>query len=164
MTNSFTILKEEKSLNNDSFTSNRRILLVENDINDVKLTLLAFEKCKLMPKIDVVNDGLEALDYLFARGTHSSREVGNPMFLLLDLKMPKLSGIEVLRKIRSNSELKMIPVIILSSSRQDQDLKDCYQAGSNAYVVKPVDFQIFQKVIMEIAHFWTLINEPPPVI
>jgi CheY-like chemotaxis protein len=144
--------------------ASRRILLVENDPNDVKLTLMALGKCNLVQKVDVVHDGCEALDYLFIRGAHSERNKGNPLFLILDLKMPKVSGIDVLRKIRSTQHLKMIPVIILSSSKQDQDLKDCYLSGSNAYVVKPVDFQIFEKVIIEIGQFWTHVNEPPPTV
>jgi CheY-like chemotaxis protein len=140
----------------------RRILLVDDDAHDVELTLLALGDCRLANEVDVVSDGEEALDYLDRRGTFEARDSGNPAVILLDLKMPKVDGLEVLRKIRSNAELRLIPVVILTSSREERDLVEGYSLGVNAYVVKPVDFQQFMDAIKQIGAFWAVVNEAPP--
>ncbi len=140
----------------------KTILLAEDDPNDVELTLTALEEYNLANKVAVVHDGEEALDYLYRRGKFKGRVNGNPIFMLLDLKMPKLNGIEVLRQMKADEKLKMIPIIVLSSSREAPDLAECYQLGVNAYVVKPVDFHDFIKAVKELGVFWAAINEPPP--
>ena len=140
----------------------KTILLAEDDPNDVELTLTALEKHNLANKVAVVHDGEEALDYLYHRGKFKASVNGNPIFVLLDLKMPKLNGIEVLREMKSDKKLKTIPVIVLSSSREAPDLAECYKLGVNAYVVKPVDFQDFIEAVKELGVFWAAINEPPP--
>jgi CheY-like chemotaxis protein len=128
----------------------------------VELTLTALEEHNLANKVTVVSDGEEALDYLYRRGKFNARVNGNPIFVLLDLKMPKLNGIEVLREMKAHEKLKTIPVIVLSSSREAPDLTECYKLGVNAYVVKPVDFQDFIEAAKELGVFWAAINEPPP--
>ncbi|HEV7746634.1 MAG TPA: response regulator [Pyrinomonadaceae bacterium] len=140
----------------------RRILLVDDDSHDVELTLLALGESRLANEVDVANDGEEALDYLHRRGSFAGRHLGNPAVILLDLKMPKVDGLEVLRNIRANSDLKLIPVVILTSSREERDLVDGYSLGVNAYVVKPVDFQQFMDAIKQIGAFWAVVNEAPP--
>src|SRR5882724_4268503 len=140
----------------------KTILLAEDDPNDVELTLRALEEHNLANKVAVVHDGEEALDYLYRRGKFKACVNGNPIFMLLDLKMPKLNGIEVLRQMKADEKLKMIPIIVLSSSREAPDLAECYQLGVNAYVVKPVDFHDFIKAVKELGVFWAAINEPPP--
>jgi CheY-like chemotaxis protein len=140
----------------------KTILLVEDDPNDVELTLTALEEYKLANKVTVVHDGEEALDYLFHRGKFQTRINSNPIFVLLDLKMPKVTGLEVLRQMKADEKLKMIPVVVLTSSREAPDLAESYQLGVNAYVVKPVDFQDFIKAVKELGIFWAAINEPPP--
>ncbi|HXI85615.1 MAG TPA: response regulator [Verrucomicrobiae bacterium] len=140
----------------------KTILLAEDDPNDVELTLTALEEYHLANQVAVVHDGEEALDYLYRRGKFVARFNGNPIFALLDLKMPKLNGIEVLRQMKGDEKLKTIPVIVLSSSREAPDLAECYKLGVNAYVVKPVDFQDFIKAVKELGIFWAAINEPPP--
>jgi CheY-like chemotaxis protein len=140
----------------------KRILLIEDDPNDVELTLTALKEFNLANEVDVVGDGAEALDFLFKRGTFAERANGNPAVILLDLKLPKISGIEVLKKIRETGHLKMIPVVILTSSREEKDLNDGYSLGTNAYVVKPLGFQQFMEAIKQLGAFWALINEPPP--
>ena len=142
----------------------KTILLAEDDPNDVELTLTALEEYNLANKVMVVRDGEEALDYLYRRGKFKARVNGNPIFMLLDLKMPKLNGIEVLRQMKADEKLKMIPIIVLSSSREAPDLAECYQLGVNAYVVKPVDFHDFIKAVKELGVFWAAINEPPPIV
>jgi CheY-like chemotaxis protein len=138
------------------------ILLVEDDPRDVELTLAALEECDLANKVAVVGNGAEALDYLYCRGKFKSREAGNPILALLDLKMPKVDGLEVLKIIKADEHLKMIPVVVLSSSREMPDLIECYRNGVNAYVVKPVDFTEFMKAVKQLGIFWAAINEPPP--
>src|ERR1041385_4001331 len=140
----------------------KRILMAEDDPRDLELTLNALGESKLANQVAVVRDGEDALDYLYRRGTFSSRPRGNPVVVLLDLKMPKISGVEVLRQMKSDEQFRMIPVVILTSSREQPDLKECYQLGANAYVVKPVDFQQFLSAVNELGAFWAVINEPPP--
>jgi CheY-like chemotaxis protein len=140
----------------------RRILLVEDDPKDVELTLTALEEYNLANEVVISHDGEEALDYLYRRGNFAGRPDGNPAVLLLDLKLPKVDGLEVLQQIKSNGNLKMIPVVVLTSSREEKDLVSSYQLGVNAYVVKPVDFHEFVDAIKELGMFWAIINEPPP--
>jgi CheY-like chemotaxis protein len=140
----------------------KTILLAEDDPNDVVLTLTALEENNLANKVAVARDGEEALDYLYRRGNFQPRCNGNPVFVLLDLKMPKVNGLEVLRQMKTDETLKAIPVIVLTSSREAPDLEECYKLGANAYVVKPVDFQDFIKAVKQLGVFWAAINEPPP--
>jgi CheY-like chemotaxis protein len=139
-----------------------RILLVEDDPNDVDLTLTALEEYNLANEVVTVRDGAEALDYLYMRGAYGSRPRENPAVLLLDLKLPKVDGLEVLQQIRSDEKLKFIPVVVLTSSREERDMVASYALGVNAYVVKPVDFHEFVNAIRELGVFWAVINEPPP--
>ncbi len=140
----------------------KRILLVDDDEKDVKLALKALNGNKLANYVDVARDGEEALDYLYKRGKYSQRDSDNPVVILLDLKMPKIDGIDVLREIRHDNNLKCIPVVMLTSSREEKDLLKSYNLGVNAYVVKPVNFSDFIEVVKQINIFWALINEPPP--
>jgi CheY-like chemotaxis protein len=140
----------------------KRILLAEDDENDVDLTLTALSEDSLANEVDVVRDGQEALDYLFCRGAYEQRPPGFPVVLLLDIKMPKVDGLEVLRQVRADPALRTLPVVVLTSSREEQDLIRCYQLGVNAYVVKPVAFEAFAKAVKELGVFWALVNEPPP--
>jgi len=140
----------------------RRILMVEDDPRDVELTLTALEQYNLANEVVVVGDGEEALDYLYQRGQFMARPSGNPAVLLLDLKLPKVDGLEVLQQIKRDAQLKMIPVVVLTSSREERDMVASYQLGVNAYVVKPVDFHEFVNAVKELGIFWALINEPPP--
>jgi CheY-like chemotaxis protein len=140
----------------------KNILLVEDDPRDVELTLAAWEEHKLANKVTVARDGEEALDYLYSRGNFTSRAGGNPIFVLLDLKMPKVTGLEVLRQIKADPQLRAIPVIVLSSSREQPDLNECYELGVNAYVVKPVDFAEFMAAVKKLGIFWAAVNEAPP--
>lgn len=139
-----------------------RILLVEDDAKDVELTLMALEEYKLTNEVAVARDGEEALDYLYRRGEFRMRAEGNPVVVLLDLKMPKVDGLEVLRQIRADEQFRMMPVVILTSSREERDLVESYRLGINAYVVKPVDFHEFVNAVRELGVFWAVINEPPP--
>jgi len=139
-----------------------RILLVEDDLKDVELTLTALEEYNLANEVVVIRDGEEALDYLYRRGTFASRSNGNPAVLLLDLKLPLVDGLEVLKQIKSDENLKMIPVVVLTSSREERDMVASYKLGVNAYVVKPVDFHEFVNAIRELGVFWAIINQPPP--
>jgi CheY-like chemotaxis protein len=140
----------------------KTILLAEDDPNDAELTLTALAEYNLANKVMVAHDGEEALDYVYHRGKFKARVNGNPIFVLMDLKMPKVNGLEVLRQMKSDEKLKMIPVIVLTSSREAPDLAEAYELGVNAYVVKPVDFQDFIKAVKELGVFWAAINEPPP--
>ena len=140
----------------------KRILLVEDNPNDIELTLSALEEHHLANEVIVVRDGQEALDYLYRGGSFKLRGNGNPAVVLLDIKLPKVDGIEVLRKIKSDISLKIIPVVMLTSSREEKDLIDSYNLGVNAYVVKPVDFKEFVEAVKELGVFWALVNEPPP--
>jgi DNA-binding response OmpR family regulator len=137
-----------------------RFLLVEDDPRDVELTLMALEK--LANEVTVARDGKEALDYLYCRGEFSTRSGGNPAVMLLDLKLPKVDGLEVLQQIRSDERLKMIPVVVLTSSHEEKDVVRSYKLGVNAYVVKPLDFHEFVNAVRELGVFWALINQPPP--
>jgi CheY-like chemotaxis protein len=138
------------------------ILLVEDNPNDLELTLIALSKSQLANQVIVVRDGAEALDYLHRRGDHAERTEGNPAVVLLDLKLPKVDGLEVLKDIRSTASLKSMPVVMLTSSREEQDLLKSYELGVNAYVVKPVDFTEFVRAIADLGIFWAVLNEPPP--
>jgi CheY-like chemotaxis protein len=139
-----------------------RILLVEDDLKDVELTLTALEEYNLANEVVVARDGEEALDYLYRRGGFASRSNENPAVLLLDLKLPMVDGLEVLKQIKSDENLKMIPVVVLTSSREERDMVASYKLGVNAYVVKPVDFHEFVNAIRELGVFWAIINQPPP--
>ena len=140
----------------------KRILLAEDNPKDVELTLTALEEHHLANEVVVVNDGADALDYLYRRGQFAKRADAHPAVVLLDLKMPKVDGLEVLRTIKSDHALKTIPVVILTSSREEKDLVESYKLGVNAYVVKPVNFQQFIEAVKELGGFWAIINEPPP--
>lgn len=142
----------------------RRILLAEDSRNDVELTLAALEANRLANQVDVVRDGAEALDYLYCRGPHAGRAAGNPALVLLDLKMPKVNGLEVLRHIKGDVALQTVPVVMLTSSREEGDLLSSYQLGVNAYVVKPVDFNDFMAAVRQLGAFWAVVNEAPPVV
>ena len=139
-----------------------RILLVEDDPRDVELTLTALGEYNLANEVVVTRDGEKALDYLYSRGEFSTRSHDNPAVMLLDLKLPKIDGLEVLQQIRSDERLKLIPVVVLTSSHEEKDMIRSYQLGVNAYVVKPVDFHEFVNAIKELGVFWAVINEPPP--
>ena len=139
-----------------------RILMVEDDPKDVELTLTALEEYNLANEVIVTRDGEQALDYLYCRGEYKTRSGGNPAVMLLDLKLPKVDGLEVLKQIKSDGELRMLPVVVLTSSKEEKDMVASYQLGVNAYVVKPVDFHEFVNAIKELGVFWAIINEPPP--
>src|ERR1700719_4476959 len=139
-----------------------RILMVEDDPKDVELTLTALEDYNLANEVVVTRDGEEALDYLYCRGSFETRSSENPAVLLLDLKLPKVDGLEVLQQIKSDEKLKLIPVVVLTSSHEEKDVVASYKLGVNAYVVKPVDFHEFVNAIKELGVFWAVINEPPP--
>jgi CheY-like chemotaxis protein len=139
-----------------------RILLVEDDPRDVELTLTALDDYKLANEVVVARDGQQALDYLRCQGEYRTRVQDNPAVLLLDLKLPKVDGLEVLKEIRTDERLKLIPVVILTSSQEEKDMIRSYTLGVNAYVVKPVDFHEFINAVKELGVFWALINEPPP--
>ena len=140
----------------------RTVLLVDDSPRDRELALAALGKHRLANEVVALRDGAEALDYLYRRGEYADRLPGDPAVMLLDLKMPKVDGMEVLRRVKSDAALKMIPIVIMTSSREEQDLLDTYQLGVNAYVVKPVKFQAFIEAVEQVGGFWALINEPPP--
>ncbi len=141
----------------------RRVLLAEDDENDADLTLSALKEHHLVNSVDWVQDGDEALDYLFRRGSFAERSKEKPAVVLLDIKMPKVDGLEVLRQVRADPGLRLIPVVILTSSREERDLLRSYELGVNAYVVKPVEFEAFAKAAEQLGLFWAVLNEPPPV-
>jgi CheY-like chemotaxis protein len=141
----------------------RTILLAEDNPRDVELTLEALADHNLANNVIVVRDGVEAMDYLRCEGKYKQRKPGNPAVLLLDIKMPRMDGIEVLRAIRSDKLLKMLPVVMLTSSREERDLIKSYELGVNAYVVKPVDFKSFIEAVKQLGVFWAVINEAPPL-
>ncbi len=140
----------------------KRILLVEDSPNDIELTLAALEEHHLTNEVVVCRDGAEALDYLHRRGIYRLRAPGHPAVVLLDLKLPKVDGLEVLSEMKSVPEMRQIPVVMLTSSREERDLVRSYDLGVNAYVVKPVDFGEFVAAIKELGLFWAIINQPPP--
>lgn len=140
----------------------RHILIAEDDPRDLELTLAALKECHLANKIFVVHDGEEVLDYLYCRGKFKARTGGNPVAVLLDLKMPKVTGLEALKIIKADEHLRMIPIVVLTSSRETPDVTECYKHGVNAYVVKPVDFGEFVKAVKHLGVFWVTVNEPPP--
>jgi CheY-like chemotaxis protein len=138
------------------------ILLVEDNPHDLELTLIALSKSQLANEVVIARDGVEALDYLKRRNAFSDRPAGNPSVVLLDLKLPKVDGLEVLKEIRSDQLLRSLPVVMLTSSKEEQDLLRSYELGVNAYVVKPVDFSEFVRAIADLGIFWAVLNEPPP--
>ncbi|MBW8781773.1 MAG: response regulator [Verrucomicrobia bacterium] len=140
----------------------KSILFAEDSPLDVEMTLAALSEHNLANEVVVVCDGEEALDYLYFRGRFKLRANGNPAVVLLDLKMPKVDGLEVLRTLKSDEQLRNIPVVMLTSSREEQDLVRSYNAGANAYVVKPVDFQAFVEAVKQVGTFWAIHNQPPP--
>jgi CheY-like chemotaxis protein len=141
----------------------RRILLVEDNPNDAELTMEGLTEHNLVNSVDWVKDGEEALDYLLCREKYSDRDAANPAVILLDLKLPKVDGLEVLRIIKSDEGLRYIPVVVLTSSREEQDMIESYRLGVNAYVVKPVNFHDFIDAVRELGAFWAIVNEPPPL-
>ena len=140
----------------------RPILLVEDNPKDLELTLAALAKCQLANDIVIARDGAEAIDYLFATGSHEGRNTGDPAVVLLDLKLPKMDGIEVLERVKNDPSRRQIPIVMLTSSREERDLVRSYALGVNAFVVKPVDFNAFFEAIQDLGMFWAVINEPPP--
>lgn len=140
----------------------KSILLAEDNLKDVELTLAALAEYNLANDVVVVNDGAEALDFLYKRGKFQLRSGGNPAVVLLDIKMPKVDGLEVLRTIKSDDNMKKTPVVILTSSREEKDLIESYNLSVNAYVVKPVNFKDFVEAVKTLGVFWAIINEPPP--
>ncbi len=138
------------------------ILLADDNPRDAELALSAMEEDHLADKVAICRDGTEVLDYLYRRGPFATRSKGNPILIILDLKMPKMDGLEVLQIIKGDQHLNRIPVVMLTSSREELDVARCYASGANAYVVKPVDFPAYVKAVRELGIFWGLINEPPP--
>ena len=145
-----------------TITNEVEILLVEDNPNDVELTLRALKKNNLTNRVHVVKDGAEALEYIFATGAYASRDINhNPRVILLDLKLPKIDGLEVLRRIKSDERTKVIPVVVLTSSKEERDLVESYKLGANSYITKPVDFDSFVKAVAELGLYWLLLNQPP---
>lgn len=140
----------------------KTILLAEDNPQDVELTIEALTEHNIANDVITVRDGVEALEYLNCEGKFKNRKNGNPAVLLLDIKMPRMDGIEVLDEIRRNEKLKSLPVVMLTTSREEPDLKKCYDLGVNAYVVKPVDFKDFVEAVKHIGIFWAMLNEQPP--
>ncbi len=138
------------------------ILLVEDDARDLELTLIALERSQLANEVIVVRDGAEALDYLRREGAHANRGEGNPAVVLLDLKLPKVNGLEVLGTVRATPEMRSMPIVMLTSSHEESDVVASYDLGVNAYVVKPVEFKQFVSAIADLGVFWAVLNEPPP--
>jgi CheY-like chemotaxis protein len=140
----------------------KRILLVEDDPKDIELTLTALSEYNLTNEVAVARDGVEALDYLYRRKAFAQRPPGNPVVILLDLKMPRMDGLQVLRQIKADKQLRLIPVVVLTSSSESSDLEQCYRLGINAYVVKPVRFIEFVDAVKQTGAFWALLNQTPP--
>lgn len=143
-------------------TELKRILLVEDNANDIELALNAFVEHGLANLVDVARDGQEALDYLHHHGAYTARPLGNPAVVLLDLKLPRMDGLEVLEVVKADLALHVIPIVMLTSSREESDLVRSYDLGANAYVVKPVDFADFSFTVKQLGLFWGVINQPPP--
>jgi two-component system response regulator len=138
------------------------ILLVEDNPHEARLTILSLDEKKLADNLVHVDDGAEALDFIFAKGLYTSREgAKNPKIILLDLNLPKIGGLEVLRQIKANEATKTIPVVILSSSNQDKDIRTGFELGANSYIVKPVEFESFQKAVADLGIYWLFLNEEP---
>ena len=146
----------------DIMTNLGRILIVEDDPNDVELTLTALSEYNLANEVVVTRDGQQALDYLYCRGEFAGRPDDHPAVMLLDLKLPKVDGLEVLQRVKSDARLKLIPVVVLTSSHEEKDMMRSYSLGVNAYVVKPVDFHQFVNAVKELGAFWAIVNQPPP--
>lgn len=146
----------------ESMTELKRMLLVEDSSNDVELILNSLADNHLANEVIVVRDGEEALNYLYGRGMFRLRSGGNPVVILLDLKLPKVDGMEVLTQLKADPNLRLVPVVVLTSSREEPDLIRCYELGANAYVVKPIDFLEFVDVIKQVGLFWAVVNQPPP--
>jgi CheY-like chemotaxis protein len=142
----------------------KRILLVEDNANDAELTMEALSEHNLVNEVILVRDGAEALDYLYQRGKYAGTDEESIAVILLDLKLPKVDGLEVLRTIKGDQRLRFIPVVVLTSSREERDVVESYRLGVNAYVVKPVNFSEFLSAVKEVGAFWAIINEPPPVV
>ena len=143
--------------------NNKVILLVEDNPDDEALTLRALKKNNIMNEVVVAHDGVEALDYLFATGTHAGRDTAvMPEVILLDLKMPKIDGLEVLRRVRADESTRLLPVVVLTSSKEERDMIESYSLGANSYIRKPVDFSEFTETVRTLAHYWLRLNEPPP--
>ncbi len=141
----------------------KSILLVEDNSSDVALTRRAFEKNGIRNELRVASDGQDALDYLYCEGLHAGRDPGDmPILVLLDLKMPRIDGLEVLRRLRADARTRRIPVAILTSSTEEQDVAAGYDLGTNSYIRKPVDFQEFAEVVKQLGIYWVMVNEPPP--
>lgn len=140
----------------------QRILLADDSDADVELTLAALADARIVNPVDVAHDGVEALDYLHRRGAWGARAPGDPAVVLLDLKMPRLDGLEVLRTVKEDPQLRHVPIVVLTSSREERDLVASYRLGVNAYVVKPVDFAQFQTAVRDIGRFWAVVNQPRP--
>ena len=141
----------------------RPILLVEDSPKDLELTLAALEKCQLANEIAIARDGAEALDYLYGRGKFSDRAEGDPAVVLLDLKLPKIDGLEVLRRLKADPAMKTIPTVVLTSSREQRDVLESYQLGVNSYIVKPVNFDHYSEVVRDLGIYWLVLNQPPKV-
>lgn len=143
---------------------NKKILLVEDNLDDVALTLRALKKNKILNEVIVANDGVEALDYVFGTGKYAGRNLDDlPSVILLDLKLPRIDGLEVLRRIRADESTKMVPVVILTSSKEEHDLVAGYTLGCNSYIRKPIDFDQFLEAVKQLGMYWLLMNEPPPL-
>jgi CheY-like chemotaxis protein len=144
--------------------SQKIVLLVEDNLDDVELTMRAFRKNNLLNEVVVVNDGAEALDYLFGAGTYAGRDMSLlPQVILLDLKLPKVDGLEVLRRIRADERTKLLPVVILTTSKEEQDLTQSYSLGANSYIRKPIDFDQFIEAVRQLGLYWLVLNEAPPL-
>lgn len=140
----------------------RPILLVEDNPNDIELTLTALKQCNIANEVMVLRDGAEALDYVYRRGAYAKRPAGEPSVILLDLKLPKVDGLEVLESIKSDADHKQIPIVMLTSSKEEKDLVRSYQFGVNSFVVKPVEFSDFFEAIRNLGMFWAILNQTPP--
>lgn len=143
---------------------NKKILLIEDNPDDIELTMRAFKKSNILNEIIVKSDGMEALDYFFGKdGIADKKKDEFPMLILLDLKLPKIDGMEVLKKLRKDERTKLIPVVILTSSKEPDDLLCCYRLGCNSYIRKPVDFTLFTDMVRQLGFYWLILNEAPPL-
>jgi len=157
------LMEDEEMEREMEFGAKRKILLVEDNPDDIELTIRAFRKNNITNEMVVASDGEEALNYIFCKGPYSERDPQDlPTVVLLDLKLPKVDGLEVLKRIRENEDTKVLPVVILTSSKEEKDLKSGYKLGANSFIHKPVDFKEFVKVVGELGLYWLLLNEPPP--